>query len=184
MSTDLILKGRSFTGCGKMRLWVELAFRPASEPFIFDSPGGLQSARNLLLTFIMTQHFFRALNIATILFLLAAFATGCSKPAPTAAWTLALKVNPDHPRMVRPATFTVHIADGTDAEINGARVTGSLNMTLMNMGKTEVTFEPQGHGDYAATLKSFDMSGPWELTVDASQGPIAAHKVFPVTIFD
>jgi nitrogen fixation protein FixH len=57
-------------------------------------------------------------------------------------------------------------------------------MTLMNMGKTEVTFEPKGHGDYAATLTSFDMSGPWELTVDASQGSIATHKVFQVTIFD
>jgi nitrogen fixation protein FixH len=57
-------------------------------------------------------------------------------------------------------------------------------MTLMNMGKTEVHFQPKGHGDYQATLKSFDMSGPWELTVDASQGPLTARKVFQVVIFD
>ena len=132
----------------------------------------------------MTSHPFRALKIVTILLLLAAFATGCSKPAPTTAWTLALKVDPDHPRMVRPATFTIHIADGRGSAVDGVHVTGSLNMTLMNMGKTEVNFESKGHGDYAATLPSFDMSGPWELTVDASRGSITAHKVFPVTIFD
>jgi hypothetical protein len=137
-----------------------------------------------LFDFLMNRHPFRALSTATILFLLAALATGCSKPAPTAAWTLALRVDPDHLRMVRPATFTVHIADGTGSAVDAVRVTGSLNMTLMNMGKTDVIFEPQGHGDYAANLKGFDMSGPWELTVDASQGAIKAHKVFQVTIFD
>jgi hypothetical protein len=117
---------------------------------------------------------------------LAAFAGGCSKPAPspTTAWRLTLKIDPDHPRMVRPATFTVHIADSQGAAVDGAHLAGSLNMTLMNMGKTEVGFGPKGHGDYAATLNGFDMSGPWELTVDASQGSITAHKVFPVTIFD
>jgi YtkA-like len=127
-----------------------------------------------------------AFALVSIAVILAAFATGCSKhaPSPTAAWKLTLKVDPDHPRMVRPATFTVHIAASPGAAVDAARVTGSLNMTLMNMGKTEVYFEPQGHGDYAATLPSFDMSGPWELTVDASQGSITAHKVFPVTIFD
>jgi nitrogen fixation protein FixH len=132
----------------------------------------------------MTSHPFRTLNIVAVLSLLAAFATGCSKPAPTTAWTLALKVDPDHPRMVRPATFTVHIADSQGTPVDGVHVTGSLNMTLMNMGKTEVNFESKGRGDYAATLPSFDMSGPWELTVDASRGSITAHKVFPVTIFD
>jgi hypothetical protein len=66
----------------------------------------------------MTRHRFHSLNIVTILFLLAAFATGCSKPAPSpspTAWTLALKVDPGHPRMVRPATLTVHIADSNGA---------------------------------------------------------------------
>jgi hypothetical protein len=72
----------------------------------------------------MNRHFFRALNIVTILFFLA-FATGCSKPAPTAAWTLALKVEPDHPRMVRPATFTIHIADSQGTPVDGAHVSGS-----------------------------------------------------------
>ena len=51
------------------------------------------------------------------------------------------------------------------------------------MGKTEVNFQPKGHGDYAATLKSFDMSGPWELTVDASQGYVTAHQVVSGRLF-
>jgi hypothetical protein len=33
-----VLKGHSFTGCGKMQFWVELAFRPASHLFYFREP--------------------------------------------------------------------------------------------------------------------------------------------------
>jgi len=126
---------------------------------------------------------------------LAAFAilmSGCSKktPAPatskeaTAAWTLALKVSPDRPRMVRPATFAVHIADNAGKPLDNAQVTGSLNMTLMDMGTTALKFAPKGNGDYEATVPGFDMSGPWELTVDATQGALHAHKVFPFTVYD
>jgi hypothetical protein len=48
-------------------------------------------------------------------------------------------------------------------------------MTLMDMGKTELKFEPIG-GGYAASVQSFDMSGQWELTVDAVQGAVQVHK--------
>jgi hypothetical protein len=127
-------------------------------------------------------------------------AAGCSKKSPPApateqpsaattdaspsAWKLDLKVTPDRPRMVRPATFAVHITDSAGKPVESAQLTGSLNMTLMDMGKTAVKFEPKGSGDYQATVTTFDMSGPWELTVDAEQGTLRAHKVFPVTVFD
>ncbi|HVP53422.1 MAG TPA: FixH family protein [Candidatus Eisenbacteria bacterium] len=123
---------------------------------------------------------------------LALLAGGCSKHASAPAapgasdsgWKLGLTVSPKRPRMVRPASFTVHIADSTGLAIGDAMVTGSLNMTLMDMGKTEVKFEPKGNGDYEASVKSFDMSGPWELAVDAVQGSTKTHRVFQFNVFD
>jgi hypothetical protein len=37
--------GHDFTGCGKRRFLVELAFTPVSKSLLFDLPSGLQSAR-------------------------------------------------------------------------------------------------------------------------------------------
>jgi nitrogen fixation protein FixH len=86
--------------------------------------------------------------------------------------------------MVHPVTFAVHIADAAGKPVENAQLTGVLSMALMDMGKTAVKFDSRGNGDYQATVPSFDMSGPWELTVDASQGPLHSHQVFPVTVFD
>ncbi|HEY4930767.1 MAG TPA: FixH family protein [Terriglobales bacterium] len=68
--------------------------------------------------------------------------------------------------------------------VENAQVTGALTMTMMDMGKTAVKFGPKGNGDYQATVPSFDMSGPWDLTVDAAQGPLHSRRVFQVTVFD
>jgi nitrogen fixation protein FixH len=138
-------------------------------------------------------------GIAVVVVILVA--SGCSKKSPPAlateqpssaattdtlpsGWKLEMKVTPDHPRMVRPATFTVHITDSAGKPVENAQLTGSLNMTLMDMGKTAVKFEPKGSGNYQTTVPGFDMSGPWELTVYAAQGTLHAHTVFPVTVFD
>ena len=86
--------------------------------------------------------------------------------------------------MVRPVTFAIHIADTAGKPVENAQLAGSLSMTLMNMGKTAVKFKSKGNGDYEATVPSFDMSGPWELTVDASQGTLHSHAAFQVTVFD
>jgi|GEM_PF-2945640 nitrogen fixation protein FixH len=102
----------------------------------------------------------------------------------TSGWKLDLKVAPDHPRMVRPARFALHIVDGAGKPVENAQATGSLTMALMDMGKTAVKFEPKGNGDYATTVPSFDMSGPWELTVDTTQGTVHARRVFQVTVSD
>ena len=60
---------------------------------------------------------------------------------------------PEHPRMVKPVTFRVHIVDGAGKPVDNARVKGSLTMKVMDMGKTELTFEPKGNGNYEGTLK-------------------------------
>jgi nitrogen fixation protein FixH len=138
---------------------------------------------------------------AVVLAVLVLTAAACSKKSPTApvtdqdssattadastsGWTLALTVVPDHPRMVRPATFAVHIRDSGGKPVEYVQVTGSLNMTLMDMGKTAVKFEPKGAGDYEAKVPSFDMSGPWEVTIDAIHGALHARKVFQITVLD
>jgi nitrogen fixation protein FixH len=95
-----------------------------------------------------------------------------------------LKVSPDHPRMVKPLTFTLHITDEHAQPVNDAEVNGALTMKEMNMGTTQVKFAPKGNGDYEAAIKSMDMSGAWDLAVNASQGPIHAKKSFEFTVYD
>jgi hypothetical protein len=129
-----------------------------------------------------------------------AFTLGCSqkttapaKQQPAASssasieagpWHMDLKISPDHPRMVRPLTFTLHITDDHAQPVTGAEVNGALTMKEMDMGTTQVKFAPKGNGDYEAAMKSMDMSGPWNLAVDASQGPIHATKSFEFTVYD
>ena len=95
-----------------------------------------------------------------------------------------LKVSPDHPRMVKPLAFTLHITDGHAQPVNDAEVNGALRMKEMDMGTTQLKFVPKGNGDYEAAMKSMDMSGPWNLAVDASQGPVHATKSFEFTVYD
>ena len=86
--------------------------------------------------------------------------------------------------MVKPMTFTLHITDDQAQPINAAEVNGALTMKLMDMGTTQLKFAPKGNGDYEAAMKSMDMSGPWNLAVDASQGTVHAKKSFEFTVYD
>jgi nitrogen fixation protein FixH len=52
----------------------------------------------------------------------------------------------------------------------------------MNMGNTQLKFEPKGDGVYEASLKEMDMSGPWTLTVDASGKDARAQKSFDFVV--
>jgi hypothetical protein len=129
-----------------------------------------------------------------------AFTLGCSQkatapekqqqatPSPASGeagpWHMDLKVSPDHPRMVKPLAFTLHITDDHAQPVTDAEVNGALTMKEMNMGTTQVKFAPKGNGDYEAAMKSMDMSGPWNLAVDASQGPVHAKKSFEFAVYD
>jgi hypothetical protein len=99
-------------------------------------------------------------------------------------WRMDLKVAPDHPRMVKPLTFTLHIADEHAQPVSDAEVNGVLRMKDMDMGTTQVKFVPKGNGDYEASVNSVDMSGAWDLAVDASQGPVHAKKSFEFKVYD
>jgi len=86
--------------------------------------------------------------------------------------------------MVKPMTFTVHITDEHAQPVNDAQVNGALTMKSMDMGTTRIKFAPKGNGNYEASMKSMDMSGAWNLAVDASQGTVHAKKTFEFTVYD
>ena len=86
--------------------------------------------------------------------------------------------------MVKPLTLTLHITDDHAQPVNDAEVNAALTMKEMDMGTTQIKFAPKGNGDYEAAMTSMDMSGPWNLAVDASQGPIQAKKSFGFTVYD
>lgn len=108
---------------------------------------------------------------------------GTSNPA-AGPWRMELKLSPNHPSMTKPITFQLHVADGQGQPLNGVQATGSLTMKLMDMGATKLTFLPKGNGDYEATLRSVDMSGPWSVAVDASQGGKRMQQSFDVVVYD
>jgi len=128
-----------------------------------------------------------------------AFTLGCSQKTSTPGqqqslssansieagpWHMDLKVSPDHPRMVKPLTFTLHITDDHAQPVTGAEVNGALTMKEMDMGTTQVKFASKGNGDYEAVMTSMDMSGHWNLAVGARQGAVHAKKSFEFTVYD
>jgi hypothetical protein len=111
----------------------------------------------------------------------AASPSAANEPSP---WRIELKVSPEHPSMVKPLTFTLHVSDEHARPINDADVGGTITMKLMDMGATHVKFTPKGNGDYEASTKDMDMSGAWNLTVDVVKGPVHAKKNFEFTVYD
>ena len=107
---------------------------------------------------------------------------GCSRP--NAPLAVELKLVPEHPRMVAPITFTVHVADVKGRPIDNAQVSGSLSMKTMDMGKNELSFQPKGDGNYEASRKEMDMSGPWDLNLEVSQGSPRTVKTFEIVIYE
>ncbi len=86
--------------------------------------------------------------------------------------------------MAKPLAFTLHITDEHQQPVSNAEVSGALTMKLMDMGTTQMKFTPKGNGDYEASLKDMDMSGPWNLAVDTSQGAVHVKKSFEFTVYD
>jgi hypothetical protein len=108
-----------------------------------------------------------------------------SSPVDSASpWRMELKVSPDHPSMTKPITFQFHLVDQNGQPINDAQVNGSLTMKVMDMGATALKFTTKGNGNYEASIKGIDMSGPWNLAIDVGSGTVHAKKNFDVTVYD
>ena len=86
--------------------------------------------------------------------------------------------------MTKPITFTVHIDDAQGHAVTNAKVNGTLTMKSMEMEKTFLKFGTKGSGDYGAWVKDMDMSGEWNLAVDASQGNTHETKDFAITVLE
>jgi hypothetical protein len=128
-----------------------------------------------------------------------AFATACKKndstpPTPHDSSTVAaatndagplrleLKISPEHPRMIKPTDFALHVTDPNGKPSDGLTVIGRLTMRAMNMGETQLTFAAKGDGNYTGSVKEMDMSGPWTLTVDASGKSGHVQKSFDFVV--
>ena len=124
------------------------------------------------------------LVLSCVLFAGACNQQKASSSAVVGPWKLELKVSPDHPSMTRPITFLLHVEDVQGHAVDGATVTGTLAMKTMDMGTSAVVFAPKGNGDYLASVKDMDMSGPWKLTIEARQGSTHVQTNFEVTVSD
>ncbi len=117
-----------------------------------------------------------------------AFSVACTRKTGTesaaGALRLQLTVSPDHPTMSKPITLQLHIADAQGQPVSDAQVNGVLTMKVMDMGATQLKFDPKGNGSYETSIKSLDMSGPWSLAVDARQGGAESKQSFDVNVFD
>jgi hypothetical protein len=105
-------------------------------------------------------------------------------PAASGPLHIAFVSSPDRPSMTKPMAFQVHLADGSGRAVNDAQVNGVVTMKLMDMGATQVPFTAKGNGDYEASVKSLDMSGPWTMEVDARRGGTQSKQSFDFTVFD
>lgn len=110
--------------------------------------------------------------------------TSSRQTADVGPWRMDLQLSPAKPSMTKPMTFTLHIVDQKGQPVSDAQVTGALTMKTMDMGVTQVKFTPKGSGNYETTLKSVDMSGPWNLAIDASAAGTHTKKNFEITIYD
>ena len=99
-------------------------------------------------------------------------------------WRMQLKLSPNHPSMTKPVTFALHITDEHGRPVNDAQINGALTMKLMDMGVTKLTFASKGNGNYEAPPKSLDMSGPWNVAIEATQGNTHVNHSFDVVIYD
>lgn len=111
---------------------------------------------------------------------------GCRNKSITAdgPMHLEMKVSPERPSMNKPVTFLIQVTGSDGQPVNDADVNGALTMKLMDMGATQLKFTPKGSGDYEASVKSLDMSGPWGLAITARHGGATAKQDFDVNIFD
>jgi nitrogen fixation protein FixH len=86
--------------------------------------------------------------------------------------------------MNQPMIFHVHVTGADGMPVSDAEVNGVLTMKIMDMGGTQLKFAPKGDGDYQASVRSVDMSGPWSVAVNAKHGGTTAKQNFDVNVFD
>ena len=100
--------------------------------------------------------------------------------ADTAHWRIALTADPAAPRQLDPTRFTVQVTD-SGKPVSSAGVEVQLSMPTMDMGRNEVTAQPQSAGTYIANGR-FTMPGDWQVTVIADHGKLHQTQSFPIQV--
>ena len=94
---------------------------------------------------------------------------------------LTLSVDPKSPAAGGATTFIIGVKDRKGHPLSGAKVSASLVMTSMDMGKNIVDATVRGPGLYVGTGQ-FTMSGGWDVIVTAVKGSQKTTKTFPFTV--
>lgn len=77
---------------------------------------------------------------------------------------LRTEIAPFPPRMLAPATLTIHVSDHSGQPVNKAKVTASLSMPDMMCGRIEVNISEAEPGVYTGEAVPL-MAGTWEALV-------------------
>jgi hypothetical protein len=142
----------------------------------------------------------RLLGVAAVLLVVSALLIGCKSnpsstqretpvaapapgPAPAAQspWRMTFETDPAEPKINKAATIRIRLSNADDTAVTGAKVTASLVMTLMDMGKNEVQLADKGDGVYEGKA-TFTMSGPWKVVVTANSGGKTGEQKFDVAV--
>lgn len=124
------------------------------------------------------------------IFLLAALlCAGCAPkdapppaPPPPAPGSrqITLDWTPKQPRSLDPTQFTVHVFDAQGQPQAADKVSLSLAMPTMDMGKNEVALKAASAGVYVGTGR-FTMAGTWWGTVTVRAGGTVKTVVIPIS---
>jgi nitrogen fixation protein FixH len=128
-----------------------------------------------------------------LLFLgLVIFTIGCKSTSPSQAaqsntveHALRVSVNtaPAEPRMDKPFTVRTQLFNASGGPVTGAKVFGALSMKEMDHGKIQFEFTEKGHGVYEGISK-VEMSGEWNLHLNAEHGNDRLQQDIPITVGD
>ncbi len=94
---------------------------------------------------------------------------------------MVLSTEPAKPMMDENTRIILNLTDTSGKPVSDAKVTASLTMPLMDMGKNEVRFANSGAGTYTGTVR-FTMSGPWTVEVTAIAGNRSAQRTFDLVV--
>jgi len=96
--------------------------------------------------------------------------------------TVAATVDPDPPTAGQ-TTLTITVTDAAGAPVTGATVVVDPQMPSHGHGSTETPVVSEvGDGVYTAFPVTFQMPGPWEVTITATRGDDHGSLVLHLTV--
>ncbi len=108
--------------------------------------------------------------------------TAASNATPAAASKqITLDWTPKQPRSLDPIQFTVHLFGAEGQPQSAGKVSLSIAMPTMDMGKNVVPLKATAPGVYVGTGR-FSMAGDWWATVTVGTGGVVKTVVIPISV--